>query len=90
MNKYIIDLKQQIEKKCRFCTPSEKERILYETEHFYVMVSLGPIIEGYLLIITKKHIGACLNMPKEYLEEFLDLKKGERYTNRSLWTLSFL
>jgi len=38
------------------------------------MVSLGPIVEGYLLIVTKEHIGACLHIPEEYYEEFIDLK----------------
>lgn len=73
MNK-IKDLQMKISETCRFCTPPEKERILYESENFYVMVSLGPIIEGYLLIVTKKHIGSCLNLPVEYLVEFLEVK----------------
>lgn len=74
----IKDLEIQLEEKCRFCNPPERERILYETEHFYVMVSLGPIVEGYLLIVTKNHIGACLNIPITYLTEFLELKEKVR------------
>lgn len=70
----ITDLRNQIEESCRFCNPPEKERILYETEHFYVMVSLGPIVEGYLLIVSKEHIGCCLHLPLEYLSEFKELK----------------
>ena len=70
----IEDLSEQILQKCRFCNPPERERILWETEHFYVMVSLGPIVEGYLLIVTKSHIGACLNIPEELLQEFLMVK----------------
>ncbi len=73
--KHIDDLCCQMEEICRFCRPPEKERILYTTEHFYVMVSLGPIVEGYLLIISKEHIGACLHLPDEYIEEFLKLKE---------------
>lgn len=45
----IVDLACQLEETCRFCYPPEKERILYATENFYVMASLGPIVEGYLL-----------------------------------------
>lgn len=74
MRKDIDDLSCQMEEICRFCCPPEKERILYITEHFYVMVSLGPIVEGYLLIVSKEHIGACLHLPEEYIEEFLRLK----------------
>jgi diadenosine tetraphosphate (Ap4A) HIT family hydrolase len=71
----IEDLCCQMEEICRFCLPPEKERIIYTTEHFYVMVSLGPIVEGYLLIISKEHIGACLHLPVEYMEEFCALKE---------------
>ena len=44
---------------CRFCDPPDKSRILLETEHFYVMLSLGPITEGYLLINSKFHYDCC-------------------------------
>lgn len=73
--RFITDLKQQIEEGCRFCFPPERDRILYETENFYVMVSLGPIVEGYLLIVSKEHIGACLHLPEKYVEEFISLKE---------------
>lgn len=71
----IADLSEQILQKCRFCNPPERERILWETENFYVMVSLGPIVEGYLLIVTKDHIGACLNIPNHLLQEFFMVKE---------------
>lgn len=71
----IFDLTSQIEATCRFCNPPEKERILYESDNYYIMVSLGAFVEGYLLIVTKKHVGASFNIPKEYLDEFLELKK---------------
>ena len=74
MNK-IDNLKEEINNSCRFCLRPDKERILYETNNFYVLVSLGPIVEGYLLIVTKAHIGACLNIPKELLPEFILLKE---------------
>ena len=77
MNK-VVDLCCQMEEVCRFCYPPEKERILYTTEHFYVMVSLGPIVEGYLLIISKEHIGSCLHLPAEYWDEFKALKEKVR------------
>ena len=70
----IHDLSSQIEKECRFCNPPERERILFQTENFYVMVSLGPIVEGYLLIVAKEHIGACLHIPEIFWDEFVILK----------------
>lgn len=77
MNK-ITNLNEEINSSCRFCLRPDEQRILFETEHFYVMVSLGPIVEGYLLIVTKSHIGACLNIPKEFLSEFIQLKEKVR------------
>lgn len=75
MNNNINDLQYQINKTCRFCNPQEKERILFETDNFYVMVSLGPIVDGYLLIVSKRHIGACFNIPEELIVEFITLKE---------------
>lgn len=66
----IEDLEQQIQERCRFCNPPEKERILYEGKDFYVMLSLGPIVEGYLLLISKKHLSCCAEIPVELTEEF--------------------
>ncbi|WP_282087161.1 HIT family protein [Aquimarina algiphila] len=64
------ELKNDIEKHCRFCNPPDRDRILFETRNFYVMLSLGPIVEGYLLINTKKHIESCSLIPSEWANEF--------------------
>lgn len=74
----IVDLACQLEETCRFCYPPEKERILYSTDNFYVMVSLGPIVEGYLLIVSKQHIPACANIPEDLIDEYLNLKEKVR------------
>ena len=74
MNK-IANLKDEINASCRFCLQPDKDRILYYTDNFYVIVSLGPIVEGYLLIVSKSHIGSCLNLPNELLLEFNSLKE---------------
>jgi len=65
-------------KKCRFCFPlDEKNRslVLRETKNFYVIASIGPIIEGYLLICSKKHFSSCGNLPAKLYPEFENLKK---------------
>lgn len=66
----IQDLATQIDASCRFCNPQEKDRILLEGKGFYVMASLGPIREGYLLLVSKKHFDCCGNIPDVYCEEF--------------------
>ena len=58
----IVDLACQLEETCRFCYPPEKERILYATENFYVMASLGPIVEGYLLMASRDAYLLCLSL----------------------------
>lgn len=67
------NLKLDIQQHCRFCNPPDKERILYSDEDFYVMLSLGPIVEGYLLIISKKHFTCCATIPLELQERFIRL-----------------
>jgi diadenosine tetraphosphate (Ap4A) HIT family hydrolase len=71
-----IDLQKDINETCRFCNPPDKERILYETENFYVMLSLGPLTEGYLLICSKKHLESCGLIDSEQGDEFDNLTKN--------------
>ena len=60
---------------CRFCAPPDKDRILLQAKNFYVMLSLGPIIEGYLLIIPYQHLNCFGELPKSMIEEFISIKK---------------
>lgn len=65
-----IELEKDIEQHCRFCTTPDKERIIYETSNFYVMLSLGPIVEGYLLICSKQHFDCCGKIDSALAKEF--------------------
>ena len=58
---------------CRFCYPPDKYRILYESDHFYVMVSLGAIVEGYLLLISKEHFESCAQISAQLRIEFYNI-----------------
>lgn len=62
---------------CRFCylDANRKNRILYTTDNFYVLLARGPICEGYLLLISKKHYASSADIPKEMMDEFLNLKE---------------
>ena len=66
----VTDLEKQTEEHCRFCNPPEKERILYYSKSFYVMLSLGPIVEGYLLIISRNHLDCSAVYDDELGKEF--------------------
>lgn len=59
-----------IDPDCRFCNPPDKNRILFESENFYIMLSLGPIVEGYLLLVSKQHIECCAGISEENAVEF--------------------
>lgn len=67
------ELKKDIELHCRFCNPPNLDRIVYETNNFYVMLSLGPIVEGYLLICSKEHFDCCGKIDSRLGKEFDDL-----------------
>jgi len=66
---------------CKFCNiinNSKKEdrlenTILFENSNFLVMPSLGSITEGYLMIITKKHINSMAELSKEEMIDLLSL-----------------
>lgn len=51
-----------------------KKNVLYESEHFFVVPTIGQMgIEGYLLLCSKKHYLGMGNIPKEYLIELEDI-----------------
>ncbi len=72
---------------CQFCTELktrkvlfngeiiEGNRILYETENFFVFPSLGQIVEGYLLIAPKKHYLSIAQIPEELYPELVKIQK---------------
>lgn len=66
---------------CFFCEQSEDrlQRVLYETEHFYVLLGLGPIVEGFALLVAKEHTRSMFDLPEDkraaYLAEKNKLKR---------------
>jgi diadenosine tetraphosphate (Ap4A) HIT family hydrolase len=69
----IENLEEQIIYTCRFCNPPERDRIIYESDNFYIMLSLGPIVEGYCLLVSKQHISCCGGIPSQLRKEFESL-----------------
>jgi hypothetical protein len=39
------------------------------------MMSLGPLVEGYTLLVSRKHISCCGEVDNEWLEEFQQLRE---------------
>lgn len=73
---------------CRFCTLPDKERVVFETDNFSVLMSLGPIVEGYALIVTREHFSCTAEIPAAHLEEFTRLVDLVQRTQRSIYGLS--
>ena len=46
---------------CRFCFIDKSKKyneILEETKYFYITPTLGSLVDGYILIISKRHINS--------------------------------
>ena len=52
---------------------SGESRILHETEHFIVLPSVGQIVEGYLLILSKVHYISIGGVPVDLYGELEEL-----------------
>ncbi len=50
------------------------ERILYDSKNFFVMPSIGQMIEGYLLIVPKHHYLSIGQMPEVLIAEVEAIK----------------
>lgn len=62
---------------CVFCSP-DASRVIHSDGNFYIMLSLGPVVEGYSLLVSRAHFDCCANIPSSHRGEFLYLKKQVR------------
>ncbi|MDI6737724.1 MAG: HIT family protein [Nanoarchaeota archaeon] len=61
---------------CAFCDRKSLEsQIITETKNFFVMPTMGQIVEGYSLIIPKKHVLCYGLLSEKMLDEYLELKE---------------
>jgi diadenosine tetraphosphate (Ap4A) HIT family hydrolase len=47
-------LLEKLNESCLFCNPAlygQEKQVLLRSDHFYIFAGLGPIIEGYLIIV---------------------------------------
>lgn len=79
---YIPDgeIKQPTKEGCILCkiyegrnNPDKKpmDRVIYESENFYVCPAKGALVEGYVMICPKEHILSCAALPEEQKKELL-------------------
>lgn len=75
---------EKIQGKCGFCVPLEPLK-LYTSKNFYIVLSLGQIVEGYSLICTKTHRSCCGDIPLEHIDEFIKIKDLLRTTFKEIY-----
>ncbi|MBC8484756.1 MAG: hypothetical protein H8D45_01785, partial [Bacteroidetes bacterium] len=51
-----------------------ENRIIFETENFCVLPSIGPLVEGHLLILTKEHYLSYAHIPQSKYRELKQVK----------------
>ena len=59
--------------KCIFCDIDESKieyTIIEETKYFYILPTLGSLVDGYVLIVTKRHINSMSELNYNELEEY--------------------
>lgn len=62
---------------CFFCDPA-KDRILHISEYFYVLLGLGPIVEGYVILVAREHIRSMFDLPAEMRKAYEEEKRSLR------------
>jgi len=69
---------------CMICrivegNPIRKERVLYESENFFVVPGLGAFYDGYVMVCPKRHIMSFAECSEEEFEEFLQVMDDVKY-----------
>lgn len=73
---------------CIFCNMDKtklENTILDETRYFYVIPALGSIVEGYILIISKRHVNSMSELTIEEMNEYEDLINKYREIFKSIY-----
>jgi diadenosine tetraphosphate (Ap4A) HIT family hydrolase len=75
---------------CRFCYPPGPWRIIRSTLNFNVQMGLGPLAEGYALILSKRHFSCCAELPQSDIAEFENLVRTVRQAQINLYGKSLM
>jgi len=61
---------------CKFCNRNPQDlanTIIEETEHFYLMPATGCLVDGYLLVISKRHLYSMSTLTESEKSEYFSL-----------------
>ena len=64
---------------CIFCKIAKEEiesKKICESENFFSVFDINPLVDGHALVISKKHFETFLDMPSSFGTEFLDCIKN--------------
>ena len=76
---------------CPFCNMDMtklENTIIEETKFFYVTPSLGSMVDGYILIISKRHVSSMLELNKEEIEEYKILIRKYRKIFKDIYKIN--
>ncbi len=60
-------------------------RILYENNSFIVVPALGAIVEGYLLVISKRHIGSMCYLNENEKTDYIQILNVMREVMKGIY-----
>ena len=63
-------------KNCVFCEIDKSKKyntIIEETDNFLIMPAIGSLVDGYLLIVYKRHLYSISKIPDEIKEEYVGI-----------------
>lgn len=61
---------------CVFCNidfEKEENTIIYENSNFYILPTVGSLVDGYLLIVSKRHINSMSELNDNEKKDYIDL-----------------
>ncbi len=73
---------------CRFCSVADPTRVVAYSPNFYVLMSLGPIVEGYALVVARAHIDCVADIPPEQIPEFKQVVMSVRNAQIAIYGTS--
>ncbi len=75
-------------KECVFCNIDDNKlenTIIEETNNFYVIPCVGSLVDGYLLIVSKRHIFSMSQLTKEEQKEYINLLNKYREKFKTIY-----
>ena len=58
---------------CIFCNLEKNKienTILDETNHFYILPTVGSLVDGYILVVSKRYINSMSELTKNEMDEY--------------------